>query len=307
MKNKKSRCLAMVLNLMLIFSLLPMQAFARERVETDRTCSLTLEHEVSGAEFSVYKVGTINAAGELSLTGDFQDYSVSLEQDQEGWRALAQTLESYAIRDELVPAEQKSTDENKRVRFSDLEVGLYLVSGKIITVDDTTYIPQPFLICLPNLYDETQPWVYDVTANLKYDKETEEHTTREVLKIWKDEAGKTLKKHPESIEVELLQDGKVYDTVKLNAENNWRYTWENLDDDYTWKIVEKKVPDGYKVVIEENGITFVITNTKTDTPKSPGGGKIPQTGLLWWPVGILLSAGLAFVLVGWLRQRKNED
>ena len=45
------------------------------------------------------------------------------------------------------------------------------------------------------------------------------------------------------------------------------------------------------------------------TPKSPGGGggKLPQTGQLWWPVPVLVCAGLGFIAVGLLRRREAED
>lgn len=42
---------------------------------------------------------------------------------------------------------------------------------------------------------------------------------------------------------------------------------------------------------------------KDNTP--PSGGKLPQTGQLWWPVPVLAIAGAAFVLFGWLRRRSR--
>lgn len=40
----------------------------------------------------------------------------------------------------------------------------------------------------------------------------------------------------------------------------------------------------------------------TDPPK-PSGGKLPQTGQLWWPVPVLLLAGIMLVLIGLFRRR----
>lgn len=38
-----------------------------------------------------------------------------------------------------------------------------------------------------------------------------------------------------------------------------------------------------------------------------GGGKLPQTGQLWWPVPVLVCAGLGSVVVGLIRRREGED
>lgn len=44
--------------------------------------------------------------------------------------------------------------------------------------------------------------------------------------------------------------------------------------------------------------------TDPDKPGKPG-GKLPQTGQLWWPVPVLLFLGCALVLLGLFRRRGN--
>ena len=39
------------------------------------------------------------------------------------------------------------------------------------------------------------------------------------------------------------------------------------------------------------------------TPEQP---QLPQTGMVWWPVPVMACSGLLFVLLGWIRCRKNE-
>ena len=120
--------------------------------------------------------------------------------------------------------------------------------------------------------------------------------------------------------MELLRNGKVYDTVKLSEKNNWRYTWLDLDADARWSVTEKTV-SGYTVSITREGITFVVTNTKkperTDTPdtpvkpsnpskpSSPAKPTLPQTGAVWWHVEALALSGLVFLILGAL-DRKTE-
>ena len=112
--------------------------------------------------------------------------------------------------------------------------------------------------------------------------------------------------------MQLLRDGRVYDTVTLSEENNWRYTWTGLDEDFTWRVVEAEVPEGYTVSVQREGITFVLTNTHLsctpsdpplDRPSGNSGNKLPQTGSLWWPVPLLLCGGILLLILGWGRRR----
>ncbi|MDD6800901.1 MAG: Cna B-type domain-containing protein [Firmicutes bacterium] len=322
MKNKTGRLLASVVGILLILTFLPMQTFALDPVKTDMKCTLTLEYSFGGVEFSVYQVAVISTTGELSLTGAFADYKVSLEQDWSGWRALAQTLEVYVGRDKPEPADTGKTNAEGRLVFRDLNVGLYLVIGKASVIGNKTITPQTFLICLPNLYDENEGWVYNVTADPKYitndhgeDKGT---VKRKVIKIWNDSESEISR--PQSIEVELLRDGTVFDTVTLDEKNNWSYTWEDLNNSYIWTVIEKEVPDGYTMVMNQEGITFVITNTIEDIPDKPdkpveesstvppdNTDKLPQTGMLWWPVGVLSVCGIGLILVGFVKWKGSHD
>ena len=42
-------------------------------------------------------------------------------------------------------------------------------------------------------------------------------------------------------------------------------------------------------------------------PQTPGNSKLPQTGQLWWPVPMLLAAGLLFIVIGLIRRRGAMD
>ena len=187
------------------------------------------------------------------------------------------------------------------------------------------YDPAPFMVMLPGLDKENNIWVYDVTVNAKFDSSQipdnpDDNTIdRKVLKVWADDGHE--KDRPKEAIVQLLRDGKVYDTVTLNAANNWRYTWTALNDRYTWTIVEKEL-EGYTVEVTREGITFVVTNTYNeeipdeptptapttpDKPTTPTKPTLPQTGQLWWPVPVLIAAGLLFVVIGLVRRRGAVD
>ena len=208
---------------------------------------------------------------EFTLTGDFAGYPVSLEDlDSSGWRALAQTLDAYVGRDSLAPFKTAVTDAAGKAAFEHLPVGLYLVTGDRYEEGDHTYIPEAFMASLPGLGQETDEWIYDMTAACKYNSDQDSgedgSLSRKVLKVWNDDGHES--KRPESIRVQLLKDGQVYDTVTLNAENNWRHTWSDLDKDSNWEVTEYDTPSGYTVSVDRQGITFVMTNTR----RGGGGG-----------------------------------
>ena len=77
------------------------------------------------------------------------------------------------------------------------------------------------MVMLPGLDKENNIWVYDVTLNAKFDSSQipdnpDDNTIdRKVLKVWADDGHE--KDRPKEVIVQLLRDGKVYDTVTLNA------------------------------------------------------------------------------------------
>ncbi|MBR6407769.1 MAG: Cna B-type domain-containing protein [Clostridia bacterium] len=265
MKKNKKRILGIIFFLLLTM-VLPVTAFARGAVDTERSASLTVEctHDgngLSGLAFGLYKVADMDAYGRYTATNSFSGYSVSLEQETaDGWRALAETISQYVLRDGIPALYQKITDATGHVSFAELSVGMYLVYGHRYTSGNFVYTPEPFLISLPSL-DKNEDWFYDVEANCKGEGYTNppETTAVKVLKIWDDEGHET--NRPEDIVVQLLRNEDVYDTVTLNAGNNWRCTWTDLDADYKWSVTEKTVPENYNLLIAKEGITFVLTNS----------------------------------------------
>ena len=88
-------------------------------------------------------------------------------------------------------------------------------------------------------------------------------TSVEGTKSWNVPEGTKL---PESITVNLYQNGTLYDTKEVTAEDGWSYTWEKLpkySEDghtaYTYTVDETNVPDGYNKIVSEYNIINTIT------------------------------------------------
>lgn len=281
--NRIKRMIAIVI-LGVFIMLLPLSAMAAGVINLNKDVSLTIHYTdgdraLSNAKFSLYLVANVDQYGELTVVDDFKDFSVDIRgKNDEAWKTLASTLEGYILRDKITPTDSGVTDSEGKLSFptgkNELTAGLYLVLGERHKQNGYRYDPQPFMVMLPTQDMENNIWLYQVTANAKYDKDhvpdvphpTPEFVTRKVLKVWDDNDSES---RPKSITVQLLRDGEVYDSVVLSRDNNWRYTWADLSDEFKWNVVEK-VPSGYQVSITKEGVTFVVTNTHKDTtPDEP--------------------------------------
>lgn len=322
MKMLSKRWCAMLLCLLALFCLLPVQVFAAGAVDTTARCSLKVEFTpedivASDVEFRVYRVGDLSAAGRFSLVEPFADEPLSIgEPTSDTWRELAVTLQGYvASNSGLKPEAAAKTDAKGFATFTDLPVGLYLVMGDQYIEDDVCYTPTASLISLPSGGADGS-WDYSVEGEAKYSfQEIEKTVDIEVLKIWKD---KNYSKRPAKVEVELYNGKKLHATVTLEKENNWRHQWEELPADGIWSVKEKEVPKGYSVSVEQQGDRFVVTNTRSsgakpdsdpdsddDSDSDSADDKVPQTGMLWWPVPVLFTAGLLLILLGWMDRRRT--
>lgn len=83
-----------------------------------------------------------------------------------------------------------------------------------------------------------------------------------VVKKW---VGDTESDRPDSIRVQLFQNGVAYgDIVTLTPANNWKYSWLDLPEGFTYTVKEIEVPDGYYITGDGELLdadTWQITNT----------------------------------------------
>ena len=85
-------------------------------------------------------------------------------------------------------------------------------------------------------------WVFVVEGFDDPTPPSPDYTKLTVRKVWVDDGID----RPESVIVQLLRNGEVREEIELNQNNQWAYTWDRLDEDYTWSVREKNVPNGYE-------------------------------------------------------------
>ena len=263
---------------LLCFLTLAMPILAAGSILLDKDVMLTIQYmdgktPLTGARFELYRVADVDAYAysKFTLTGQFSASGVSVNNlDSSGWRNAANSLAGYAYANNIAPLDSGSTDEDGMLTFPtsasvDMRAGLYLVVGDAHRQGGIDYVMEPMLVSMPMLNEAKNSWDYQGTISPKYEKERvpdEPQTTeRKVTKVWNDAGFEH--KRPAEISVSLLCDGKVYDTVTLNRENQWSFRWDELETGHTWWIVENSVPQGYVAAVEQRGLAFVITNTYT--------------------------------------------
>lgn len=300
--------------LMILLSAIPLTAAAADSRDTTKDVNLTIRYldddtALSGAQFQIWLVATLNSKDAPVVTSTFSKYITASDLASNKWAATAKELELAVLNNSITPTDSGTIGDNGMLVFptgvKKLTQGIYLILGDSLTKGSTIYTPTSILVSVPSVVDGK--WAYDLTVNPKFEEEdTDDTVDRQVVKVWKD--GGNTKKRPKSITVYLLRDGAIYDEQKLSKDNNWRYEWTDLPAGFRWTIVEKEV-SGYTSETVVDGDVTTITNTYdvTDsTTETTNTGKLPQTGQLWWPVPVLLCAGLLFIIVGLIR-RKNSD
>ena len=126
-----------------------------------------------------------------------------------------------------------------------------------------------------------------------------DYTDVSVKKIWYG-AGVI---HPESVSITLYRNGAAYDTVTLNASNNWSYTWEDLSDASQWTVDEPSVPSGYNKTVRRNGNSFTVTNTYEDNPKTGDFTNLFGTGAM----ALIGTVGFGVTALKLIPHRKKEE
>ena len=296
---KKQHLLSALAAILLTLALC-LTAFAAEEdavIDWEKTGSIALtladsydQTPVEGARITLYKVAVAGSEDSLltfAFTEDFADSGVSLENLND--ESLPEKLAAFAAEKKLTGVTE-TTDKDGKLTFKEVPLGFYLL---VQTGGAEGYsVCMPFTVAVPT--SDSAQWIYDIEASPKAG--IVRLTELTVKKAW---AGSG--KHPESVTVQLKRNDEAFGSpVMLNAENNWSYTWKELEARERWSVEEVAVPEGYKATYETKDTVVTITNTS----------KLPQTGQLNWPVPVLICAGLALFVVGWVlffRRKKGKN
>lgn len=273
-------------SIIMLISIASINASADTFIDTNASVSISLVHAegnlpIVGETFRLYKLACVDRLGSLTLLPPFNNYPVDLNAASgSDFKGIAGAFDGYILRDKIAPLSVAVTDSEGRLTFTaeeEMTPGLYLVGEAVHQQGNAQYRSLPFCLMLPMAGTDGE-LLYNITARPKFSSKTEigegeSFITRRILKKWVD-SDKT-ESRPEKIDVTLLKDGEIAEIVSLNKANGWSYTWEKLDSKHQWTVVEN-APEGYRVNIELNGITFLITNTSEEPPEEDENTTVPE-------------------------------
>lgn len=287
------KVLKMVIVLVSLFITIPVMALESDELDLSKkgTINITLSDNennvVSDAEITIYKLADATIKNN-NLVFNYDDNLNTCAKNID--KGTLTNTELECILNANIKGISKNTDNLGKVTFKDLDLGLYLI---IQTNDVKNYSKiKPFLLSIPVVSDNE--WAYTVSGTPKVEVKSLFDLT--VLKEW---IIVNKKKTPESIEVELILNGEVLDKVELNSENNWEYTWEQIEKSDNYTVREVEVPEGFIATYRvDNTNRIIVTNSE----------KLVQTGNMPWIYEILGLVGITFILVGIiLDRRKNYE
>lgn len=262
--------------------------------------SITVTYQYQGAALnlastSLYYLADWSAKGGYTPTSDFANHTAYpvdwdiLNADQQTLRDFANTMAGYIAVNKPAAENTLKTDSAGVATFNQLKDGLYLAvvapyQGNVLTCQTAA-----MLVALPNVHKDADDQ-RTLSIEPKADCAVPPTTTISVNKVWKD---KEQSKRPESVTMNLLQDGKIYDSIMLNNANDWKYTWKGLQAKHEYTVVEANVPGNYTALVDRENNDYTVTNTaKTGSAKT--GASVAIIAVI---VVVLAAAGIAIAVV----------
>lgn len=245
--------------------------------------------KIEGAEITLYKIA--NAKEEAhNLIFEYVDELSNCNLSIESLKA--EDVSKCITKD--ITGIKKITSAEGVVYFDELDLGLYLVK-QTNRVSGFSKI-DPFLVIIPSEIDNK--WIYDIESEPKTDIiRTIDLSVKKVWNTTKTNNNDSISL-PKSIDIQLLLNDEIIDTVTLSEENNWQYTFSNIEKNDNYVVREVNVPNGYTVTYQKDGNLFIVTNTSS----------LVHTGQMYWLVGLFLSIGIIFIITSLLYDRnKNEQ
>lgn len=285
---------------------------------------------VEGLIWDIYKVADKDVYGNYNLLPDYAECEGPAENMTTAELAeIAYSLYNVAVTKDIEPTKSGVSDKYGLAAIEDLEKGVYVLSGAEYTLDYKKYTPIPAILEITGKEEDTIEIASKLTV-VELPKPEPHKIAYSVEKVWVGDEN-SIKLRSDKVVIEIYCDGEKVEEVTLDESNKWTYEWE-AEEGHEWNVLEKDVPENYKVLYTvkdtdykvNNTLSTTITPTPTPSPEgtpsptpSPEGtptptptvpGKLPQSGQLNWPIPVLALAGLILIGIGVaLAQKAKKD
>lgn len=281
-----------IICLLFVSNILPVKADILDFEKTG-TIELTLKESTEQTPIKDLEITIIEIASATSENHNLVfTYHENIENCEVDLSNLSNEDSVYelekCIKNIELPTQTKLTDTEGKVLFDELRLGIYLVK-QTNELNEYSNIDS-FLVMIPKVEDNT--WDYDIKAKPKTDIIRVMDIT--VEKIWNNSSN--LETHPDSVTIELYKGQELIDTINLNEENNWTYTWNRIPKSDGYSVKEKNVPIGYTDTYRQENNKFIVTNTKT----------LVQTGINIIAIELLSILGILLILVGLIITKRKK-
>lgn len=265
---KKSKLFSIIMSMITVLSLLslmiPDKVIADSNDKSITLVCVSGNTVLSGMKWKLYKIGKRTSNGRnFTQTGDFSSVQVNLRKlTEERVNEAAQTFQSYAVANRFAPLREGETNEYGEIEFTGLDAGLYLICGKILRIGTHYYVPTTALV---EIKEDDANLRYNAYPKFEYEVANEMPRRYTAYKKWQGDE-EHLDERPKQVVFEIFKDEEYYDSVILNDENNWQYTWIDYKGVSSWIVMENDIPPHYEMKITYDASRYVIENSYTEEP-----------------------------------------
>lgn len=275
---------------------------------------------IEGMEIDLYCVGKRLPDGSYEFNEEFKNCVVpEADMNSSELSEIAESLLNVIKADDMTAVASAKSGADGVAVFENVTDGIYIIYGGRYEYMGYAYEMSPVLF-------ESAAWNRDndtadlsALAKISEDKLPENPVMAEytIKKVWSEDEGHEINRSS-FVDVDIFCDGKLFASVLLNEDNDWKYSWTG-DSSKEWSCKEVTEVDGYKVLYADEETTFLVQNVYFGSSSSggdePGPGtttpddKLPQTGQFWWPVPVLFAVGVILVATGILikkAERRNS-
>ena len=240
------------------------------------------ENNIVGAEIQIIQIGKVNIINN-NLVFEYID-----ELNDCNYKLSDENIKNIevCIQNKKLNAITKITDNNGKVLFDNLNLGVYYIK-QINKIKNFSQM-DPILIMLPKEINNS--FEYNIDASPKI--EILDLTDIKIKKIWNTDKKDKILNH---VTIELYKDKEKIETVTLNEENNWEIVIEGLPKSDSYSVKEINLPKGYTVTYNLNEYTFTVTNTPS----------LVDTGQITYVYNIILFIGIMLIIVGIILKRRE--
>ena len=328
MENVKRKIAVAVTALLVFVLMLPVTAMAAEPINTSQDCSITVKlaytnnnnvtTNIQNVRVTLYQVALIRYPDGVSMAftktaafaGSTTDVTQITDADQN--QAAAAALLAYAnAATPVIQGTTQTTDVNGGAVFSGLKPGIYLIAPGYAANYEAI---KPFLAVVPS-YDASG-YHYDLTATPKTELVPIPTTTPTTTHYYPPPPTTTPYTTPTSTPTTGTTTATQPSTVITQPSTEGGSTTQPVTQPSTRPTTPATTPQTSTQPTGSGNQPGIGTGGQNDyggsSQNSSGGGggtpgsKLPQTGMLNWPIPVMSGGGLLIFSAGFIVLRKNK-